>query len=293
MVIHTPQTEGSYPQSMATTPIPIFAAETPFLTRLKLLSPPLISSSSSRYSLLIVNGRSPLNINGISDPKSSNFITNGGQLKNVISGIADQQIDELVKATQRVESAKKELAEAQEQEIEARKTMEYMNQLETRDFETVEAEDGTTTIYKNKEKLESVKAALISGIVGTLASFPISLTHVTNSYELIVSTAITISICALYGATFRYAVRRDLDDFHLKIGTCAAFGIVKGLATLDGRLCLEQEAGNVVSNALNGAVCVSENVLIFIFAAAGLDICYKIGILSPFPVESSASRTKM
>lgn len=135
MVIHTPQTEGSYPQSMATTPIPIFAAETPFLTRLKLLSPPLISSSSSRYSLLIVNGRSPLNINGISDPKSSNFITNGGQLKNVISGIADQQIDELVKATQRVESAKKELAEAQEQEIEARKTMEYMNQLETRDFE--------------------------------------------------------------------------------------------------------------------------------------------------------------
>lgn len=53
----------------------------------------------------------------------------------MISGIADQQIDELVKATQRVESAKKELAEAQEQEIEARKTMEYMNQLETRDFE--------------------------------------------------------------------------------------------------------------------------------------------------------------
>ncbi|CAH1415383.1 unnamed protein product [Lactuca virosa] len=278
---------------MATTPIPIFAAETPFLTRLKLLSQPLISSSSSRYSLLIVNCRSPLNINGFSDTKSSNFITNGGQLKNVISGIADQQVDELVKATQRVESAKKELAEAKEQEIEARKTMEYMNQLETRDFETVEAEDGRKTIYKNKEKLESVKAALISGIVGTLASLPISLTHVTNSYELIVSTAITISICALYGATFRYAVRTDLDDFHLKIGTCAAFGIVKGLATLDERLCLEQEAGNVVSNALNGAVCVSENVLIFIFAAAGLDICYKMGILSPFPVESSASRTKM
>ncbi|KAI3501481.1 hypothetical protein L1887_29350 [Cichorium endivia] len=267
---------------MATTPIPISAANTPFHTRLKLLSPPL----SSRYPLLIVNCSRPLNINGISDTKSSKLIKNGGQLKNAISGIADQQVDELVKATQRVELAKLELAEAQKQEIEARKTMEYINQLETRASETVDAENGRKTTYKNKEKIESIKAALISAIVGTLASLPISVTHVTNAYELTVSTAITISACALYGATFRYAVRRDLDDYHLKIGTSAAFGIVKGLATLDGGAYLEEDA-------LNGAVCVSENVLIFVIAAAGLDICYKMGILTPYPIERSVSRTKM
>lgn len=87
------------------------------------------------------------------------------------------------------------------------------------------------TVNKNKEKLESVKATFISAIVGTLASLPISLTHFTNSHELTVSTAITVITCALYGATYRYTIRRDFDDFHLKTGTSAAFGIVKGTST--------------------------------------------------------------
>lgn len=87
----------------------------------------------------------------------------------------------------------------------------------------------TKEMKKKKEKLESIKAASISAIVGTLVSLPISLTHVTNTYQLIVSTAITIITCALYGATYRYTIRRDLDDFHLKNGTSAAFGIVKGI----------------------------------------------------------------
>lgn len=87
------------------------------------------------------------------------------------------------------------------------------------------------TIYKNKEKMESVKAAFISAIVGTMASLPINFTHVTNTYGLTVSTAITVITCALYGATYRYIIRRDLDDYHLKTGTAAAFGIVKGIST--------------------------------------------------------------
>lgn len=54
-----------------------------------------------------------------------------------------------------------------------------------------------------------------------------------------------------------------------------------GLATLDGQLSLD---------VFSGAVCVSENILIFLFAAAGLDISYKMGIISPFPLTT---RTKM
>ncbi|KAI3727794.1 hypothetical protein L6452_16414 [Arctium lappa] len=295
---------------MATTPppIPISAA---FHARLRLLSSP--PSSCSPPSLVV-----KCSINAIGDTESSkNLIKNGAGFKNfMLSAIADeQQLDEnwneLDKATQRVEV---EIQKNQETEARKKKMMmmmmmmEYINHLETKVSKIAElsearammeeAEYGAMVterkaMNKNKEKLESVKAATISAIVGTLASLPISLTHENDAFELTVSTAITIIACALYGATFRYAVRRDLDDFHLKTGTSAAFGIVKGVATLDGRPSLEHEAGSLLSHAFNGAVCVSENVLIFLFAAAGLDICYKMEILSPFPVERSVSRTKM
>lgn len=80
----------------------------------------------------------------------------------------------------------------------------------------------------NDERLESVKAALISAVVGTIAGLPISLTRIASNSELILPSAITFVSCALFGVTFRYAVRRDLDNFQLKSGTSAAFGFVKG-----------------------------------------------------------------
>ncbi|GJR12668.1 hypothetical protein Tco_0795320 [Tanacetum coccineum] len=237
---------------MATTPTPISSANIPFHTRLRPFSSPSF----------IIKCSNPLNFNGITDTKSSS--------KNGPSTINDL--------------AKKDVAEIETQETEARKMMEYISQLETSVSEIAETETESKTMNKNKEKLESVKAAVISAIVGTLASLPISLIRYTNSYELIVSTAIVVVTCALYGATYRYTIRRDFEDFHLKNGTSAAFGIVKGVATLDKQLSLD---------AFTGAVCVAENVLIFIIAAAGLDICYKMGILLPYPLEGSTSRTKM
>lgn len=81
---------------------------------------------------------------------------------------------------------------------------------------------------KDKERLESVKAASVSAVIGTLAELPISLTRVTSNSELILPLAITFVSCALFGVTFRYAIRRDLDNFQLKSGTSAAFGFVKG-----------------------------------------------------------------
>lgn len=81
---------------------------------------------------------------------------------------------------------------------------------------------------KEEERFESVKAASISAVIGTLAQLPICLSRVTTNSELILPLAITFFSCALYGVTFRYAVRRDLDDFNLKSGTSAAFGFVKG-----------------------------------------------------------------
>lgn len=83
----------------------------------------------------------------------------------------------------------------------------------------------------DKERLESIKAALISAVVGTLAGLPISLTQVSSSTQLLLPLSVTFISCALFGVTFRYAVRRDLDNFQLKTGTSAAFGFVKGIVT--------------------------------------------------------------
>ena len=55
---------------------------------------------------------------------------------------------------------------------------------------------------------------------------------------------------------------------------------------------MELEINSVLSHAFTGAVYVSENLLIFLFAALSLDFSVKLGILSPFPIEPSVSSTK-
>lgn len=89
-----------------------------------------------------------------------------------------------------------------------------------------DGEDGE--LDRDEAKLESVKAATISAIVGTLAGLPIFLTQATSTSQLVLPAAICFISCALFGVTYRYTIRRDLDDIHLKTGTAAAFGFVKG-----------------------------------------------------------------
>ncbi|XP_031394992.1 uncharacterized protein LOC116206301 isoform X2 [Punica granatum] len=195
--------------------------------------------------------------------------TRSGNLKDALSGMVDAQVEELLsreenrtlldgldRASQRVEKAKRELAEIERQEAEASQLRSYVEQLESRASEIAESQkeilearamveeaerflsnmkksqdsasdDGE--IDKDKERLESVKAASVSAIIGTLAGLPISLTQVSSTSQLILHLAIAFVSCALFGVTFRYTVRRDLDNFQLKTGTAAAFAFVKVL----------------------------------------------------------------
>lgn len=230
-------------------------------------------------------------------------------------------LDGLVEASERVEKAKRELAEIERQEIEAKLAREYINKLETRASEIAEcqkeiseakamveeaeraltqtgdelgdgyasAETENGEIDKDQEKLESVKAASAAALVGTVAGLPFSFTQVNNSSELILPLAITFISCALFGVTFRYAIRRDLDNGHLKTGAPAAFGVVKGLAMLDGGKPLELNTDSLVSHAFDGAVYVSENLFVFLSAAIALDYLFKTRLLSPFPIKKSVS----
>ncbi|KDP25195.1 hypothetical protein JCGZ_20351 [Jatropha curcas] len=251
----------------------------------------------------------------------------GNNLKDKLSGFVDKQVEELLnrdenkllldgleKASERVEKAKRELAEIERQELEAKQLRDFVNQLETRASEIADCQQeilaakakveeaeqslsvstdgdilGPEGINKNEERWESVKAASISAIVGTIAGLPFSFTQVSSIAQLILPSATTFISCALFGVTFRYAVRRDLDNFQLKSGTFAAFGLVKGLATLAGGPPLELNPESFFSHAFDGAVYVSENLLIFAFAAVSLDFCFKMRLLSPFPMKRTDS----
>ena len=71
--------------------------------------------------------------------------SNGNNLKDALSGMVDKQVEELLnrqenrvlldgleKASQRVEMARRELAEIERQELEAKQLRDYINQLESR-----------------------------------------------------------------------------------------------------------------------------------------------------------------
>ncbi|KAK0587606.1 hypothetical protein LWI29_025667 [Acer saccharum] len=245
-------------------------------------------------------------------------------LSGMVDGLLSREenkelLDGLEKASLRVEMARKELAEIEKQELEAKQMRDYINKLETRAFEIAECQreivearaiieeaerslsqnsdgfgdgDGDASVLeasegidKDLERLESIKAASIAALVGTIAGLPISLTQVTSTSQLILPLAITFVSCALFGVTFRYTIRRDLDNIQLKTGTSAAFGFAKGLGTLLGGPPLELNTESFLSHAFNGAVYVSENLLIFFFAAVSLDFCFKMRLLSPFPMK--------
>jgi len=83
-------------------------------------------------------------------------------------------------------------------------------------------------IDRDEERWESIKAASISALVGTVSGLPICFTQVTDTTQLLLPLTINFISCALFGVTFRYTIRRNLDDVQLKTGVAAAFGVVKG-----------------------------------------------------------------
>ena len=53
---------------------------------------------------------------------------------------------------------------------------------------------------------------------------------------------------------------------------------------------LELNTRRFLSHAFDGAVYVSENLFLFVFAFVGLDYCFKMKLLSLFPIKKPISR---
>ncbi|CAM0952574.1 unnamed protein product [Alopecurus aequalis] len=153
--------------------------------------------------------------------------------------------------------------------------------LEDRSFGDTSGED----IDKDAERLESLKAATVSSVIGLLASLPISSYEVQSLPQLFLRSSVVLISSALFGVTFRYAIRRDLDNIQLKTGAAAAFAFVRGLALLESGRSFELSTDALVSLALDGAVSVVGSIFIFLPSAIALDYCFKMRFLSPFPTR--------
>ena len=122
----------------------------------------------------------------------------------------------------KIAESQRELLQARQMIDEAQRSL--TSSLEEGSFGDVPNGD----IDEDSERLESVKAAAVSSIVGVLASLPISFYEVQDLPQLFLRSSIVFISCALFGVTFRYAVRRDLDNIQLKTGAPAAFAFVRG-----------------------------------------------------------------
>lgn len=97
------------------------------------------------------------------------------------------------------------------------------------------------------ERIESVKAGILAAAVfGLMDALVIFLNHslrniaidwqmwqITSVTDLALRLAIAISSGFLFGVTYRYIIRSDRNN-HLQEGAILAFGLVRGLALIEG-----------------------------------------------------------
>jgi hypothetical protein len=89
------------------------------------------------------------------------------------------------------------------------------------------------------ERIESVKAGSLGGIVAGIGyglTIAIERSILSNSSQSLVSLGLEVAIALvsgfLFGVTYRYIIRADRND-HLNSGAVLAFGLVRGLASVD------------------------------------------------------------
>ena len=185
-----------------------------------------------------------------------------------------------------VEAARAEYALVERQFAEARAAKEAAErQAGPLSFLSSRPEGGkwTEDVDEDAERVESGKAAAIAGVAATLAAGPLTLSTATalGTPEALLSAAAVFASGALFGIVFRYALRRDVNNPHLRGGVVAAFGLVRGCA--QGETLLLDGTGLAAEKFAQAALLAGESVLVFALAGAALDVALSRSWLSTFP----------
>jgi len=141
------------------------------------------------------------------------------------------------------------------------------------------------------ERLESIKAGTLGALSLLLAFGMAAIANnlmLTKSLEtlpamdlnLVIRGAIASISGFLFGATYRYAIRRDTNP-HLKTGVVLAFGLVRGFGQLD--VGLSGDAGILLGkNIWLFPVMDAESILMFAIASLSLDFAIQNNWIKPF-----------
>jgi hypothetical protein len=132
-----------------------------------------------------------------------------------------------------------------------------------------------------QERLESLKAGIVSGIVTTtiwiasaLAAGPrLGL----DRPGLFLAAGIAGFSGFLFGVTYRYVIRHDRNP-HLQSGAVGAFALVRGLAQIEPLLRQESIPWELA------LILLGQNMVMFTVARWGLDGLSDRGWLSRFPM---------
>ena len=133
------------------------------------------------------------------------------------------------------------------------------------------------------ERIESFKAGIIAGGMAAGTEGTIQLVQSLSSVNGLAAGALDmgywvgVAIAAfsgfLFGVTCRYAIRKD-ENPHLSSGVVLAFGLVRGLAQVNG-------ADLTVSVMPLVLFAVLESILLFAVAYLGLSIAMRLSWVKP------------
>ncbi len=140
----------------------------------------------------------------------------------------------------------------------------------------------TSSNFTPAERLESLKAGILAGLsTGLMFVLLTGITRLILPPEepvrieiWLISAAIAGLSGFLFGVTFRYAIRTD-DNPQLKLGVVFAFGLVRGLAEIEGRL-------NDLTDILPLGVVGIESLLLFGVAGGVLNWAIQQGWVKSF-----------
>lgn len=138
------------------------------------------------------------------------------------------------------------------------------------------------------ERIESVKAGVVGAGSFVLAELGVVLfktlvfpsvqeqysqTTVALNLEWLLPIAIGAVSGFLFGVTYRYIIRDD-HNFHLNDGAVLAFGLVRGLALIEGK--------PVLSELLLLGILIVQSIIYFATARAILDQAISRKLIKPF-----------
>ncbi|MEQ8382202.1 MAG: hypothetical protein RH949_07505 [Coleofasciculus sp. A1-SPW-01] len=139
------------------------------------------------------------------------------------------------------------------------------------------------------ERLESLKAAILGGLSLALTYCAIALLHslllstplpalslldVPANLTLLIKVAIAFLSGFLFGVTYRYAIRDDQNP-QLKAGVVLAFGLVRGLAVIEGQ-------PDITDTVWVWGILVIESLIEFAIAGFTLDWAIQRRWVKPF-----------